>query len=838
MSNNPLSSGQLHPLQPKSYERIIPSSMAPPQSLSQVPDPSRPTLQPIGPDPLGPMGPPPPPPPPPPTNQAMGQMIPAGPPPLTMAQAPPPNRGGTLVPLNRLTGPMMPFQQSGDSALYFSSDDRVLSKHVEETHVPDDSRIDEVRPLFYLVKDLLAQTTQTANQSIPGTLARKEFVMESRNAQTSVNIPNLGLIVERISYELASRRWGGVTSDAHETTMSILRLLSHFTWEAKAVLTMAAFAMSYGEFWLLAQIFSSNSLAKSMAMLKQLPMVMEHTGSFRSVFEAIDELIQAMLSVIDCVIRIRELPPIYVPEDDPAVKAARTQIPIAVYWTIRSAVTAATQITALTNMGYEYMVSSTEVYELQNRTHKLTTIHSHFTSILNKLMERIDEKRESEAYEMLVSAIYKSIHIDNMPVLTRILHLDSLRRKNVLLLISDLEISMEELSILEQIYSDSKIHAYEILWLPIVDRSVPWTEPMQAQFEKLRSTMPWYSVHHPSVITSAFVKFSRAYWNFRSKPVLAVLDTRGRVLSPNAMHMMLVWGSNAFPFTTEREENLWKDETWCLDLLIDGIDTTVLNWIRDGKYIFMYGGDDINLIRRFAKEARAVAQAAGIKLEMIYVGKSNKKEVVRKICAAIDSDPEVVSSFWSDPPMVWFFWKRIESMLFSKMELKKADDHSDVIIQEVKKILSYDKFPGGWALLSRGSEVILHGQMSTVLTALLRYERETPFWKKTVPPLTFPEAFRQQTSSIHVQDLPCCRFEFPAVADPVGLLCPECHRSMDKHTTFVCCHEGPAHERSELANAADDCKVYHSQECVSSVNVLLVFYMIITLRLLVFFFII
>ncbi|KAL8160179.1 hypothetical protein V2J09_001716 [Rumex salicifolius] len=420
---------------------------------------------------------------------------------------------------------------------------------------------------------------------------------------------------------------------------------------------------------------------------------------------------------------------------------------------------------------------------------------------LRLTIEFPDDKRESEAYEMLVRVFYRYIHLDNMPVLTRILHLDSLRRKNVLLLISDLQISMEELLILEQIYNDWKIRAYEILWLPIVDRSVPWTEPMQAQFEKLRNTMPWYSVHHPSRL-----RFSRAYWNFRSKPVLAVLDTRGWVLSPNVMHMMLVWGSNAVPFTTEREENLWKDETWCLELLIDGIDNTVLTWIRDGKYIFMYVGDDINLIGRFAKEARAVAQSAGIKLEMIYVGKSNKKEVVRKICTAIESDPEVVSSFWSNPLMVWFFWKRIESMLFSKMELKKADDPSDVVIQEVKKILSYDKFPGGWALLSRGSEVILHGQMSTVLTALLRYERETPFWKKTVPPLTFPEAFRQHTSSIHAQDLPCCRFEFPAEANPAGMHCPECHRSMDKLATFVCCHEGPAHERSELANAADDVK--------------------------------
>ena len=61
----------------------------------------------------------------------------------------------------------------------------------------------------------------------------------------------------------------------------------------------------------------------------------------------------------------------------------------------------------------------------------------------------------------------------------------------MLLLISDLDISQEEISILEQIYNDSRLHPtrqdsqYEIVWLPILDPAVPFTDNMLQKFETL-----------------------------------------------------------------------------------------------------------------------------------------------------------------------------------------------------------------------------------------------------------------------------------------------------------------------------------------------------------------
>lgn len=155
----------------------------------------------------------------------------------------------------------------------------------------------------------------------------------------------------------------------------------------------------------------------------------------------------------------------------------------------------------------------------------------------------------------------------------------------MLLLISDLNISQDELSILDQIYVESRQHAtrferqYEVVWIPIVDPATIWDEALQTRFESIQSQMPWYTVFHPNLIEKAVIKFIKEVWHFRNRPILVVLDPQGRVVSPNALHMMWIWGSNAFPFTSLREEALWKDETWRLELLIDGIDPEILKWV-------------------------------------------------------------------------------------------------------------------------------------------------------------------------------------------------------------------------------------------------------------------
>ncbi|XP_021299174.1 protein SIEVE ELEMENT OCCLUSION B [Herrania umbratica] len=695
--------------------------------------------------------------------------------------------------------------RSDRGSMLSMSDDNVMLKQIMTTHAPDGREVD-VRPLLYLVEDILNRATQHVDFLVKGTLAQIELEEKTQQANYIAMLEALTFIIDRIACELSYKAMGG--SDAHATTTAIFNLLSSYAWDAKLVLSLSAFALNYGEFWLLAQIYSTNQLAKSMAILKQLPSILEHTAPLKPRFDALNNLIRTMMDVTRCVVEFKELPSMYISQEVPALATAMTHIPTAVYWTIRSMVACATQISNLTSMGHEFAISTAESWELSSLAHKLKNIYEHLKQQLSLCNKYIDERKDVETYQMLLNLFDPTVmHIDNMKILKALIYvkddklplldgstkrhvsLDVLRRKNVLLLISSLDFSSDELAILEQIYNESRVHAtrlesqYEVVWIPVVDRSVvPLTDEIQTKFENLRSTMPWYSVQDPKLIEKPVIRFIKEVWHFRNKPILVVLDPQGKVVCPNAIHMMWIWGSNAFPFTSLREEALWREETWRLELLVDGIDPIILNWIKEDKYIFLFGGDDVEWVRKFATTARSVATAARIPLEMVYVGKSSKREQVKKVIGIINM--EKLSYAWQDQAMVWFFWTRLESMLFSKIQLGRADDH-DPMMQQIKKLLSYDR-EGGWAVFSRGSNVMVNGHSSTVVPALGGYDE----WKVNAAEKGFELAFKEYHDRLHDVAHPCCRFEFPTTTRiPDNMRCPECRRIMEKYTTFLCCHD-------------------------------------------------
>ncbi|PIA55095.1 hypothetical protein AQUCO_00800082v1 [Aquilegia coerulea] len=369
-----------------------------------------------------------------------------------------------------------------------------------------------------------------------------------------------------------------------------------------------------------------------------------------------------------------------------------------------------------------------------------------------------DGKRHLKAYSL--AHLLETIHIDNMKILRGLIYahddilplyngstkkrvnLEVLRKKNVLLLISDLDIPYEEFTILYQMYSELRPKSsYEVVWLPVVDRSIPWTDEKQKQFERLQFMMPWYSVHHPSLLDPEVIDI-KLVSKFATKTMLVMLDPQGRVVNQNAVHMMCIWGSFASPFTIMREEALWEEETWTLQLLVDGIDPNILNWIGENKLICLYGGENIDWIRKFTLAARAVSAAIRTPIEMVYVGKSNPGERVRKNNTIISA--EKLSHFWPDLTSIWFFWVRLESMWNSKMQLGKTVEN-DPIVQEIMTMLSFDGIEEGWAVISKGSAEMTKAKGKTILTSFTDIEQ----WKELVEPKGFVNALTEYLHQLH-----------------------------------------------------------------------------------------
>lgn len=148
---------------------------------------------------------------------------------------------------------------------------------------------------------------------------------------------------------------------AHKTTMSILNKLAHYSWDAKAVLTLAAFALDYGDFWLLAELHSSDQLAKSVGILKRVPVVVKRPGlqKYGKAIIELNNLIKATLEVIELIFELEKLS-IYDSKDVPALSGALDRIPVDVYWAIITIVACTTKLCCIT--GDEYVLGHDIIY--------------------------------------------------------------------------------------------------------------------------------------------------------------------------------------------------------------------------------------------------------------------------------------------------------------------------------------------------------------------------------------------------------------------------------------------------------------------------------------------
>ena len=182
--------------------------------------------------------------------------------------------------------------------------------------------------------------------------------------------------------------------------------------------------------------------------------------------------------------------------------------------------------------------------------------------------------------------------------------------------------------------------------------------------------------------------------------------------------------------------------------------------IREQKYIFFYGGKDKEWIQHFTKTATALANDATIKEAKISI----------ELFCVEKEDKSLLSRFWSG----------IESLFVTK-----AHRTVDAVTHEVQRMLTY-KNETGWALLSKGSTVVVSGHGTTILKTVTDFEK----WKEVATKKGFGLSFKEHHERIVRTTHRCAQFEIHNVAGklPEAIKCPDCPRIMEIFISYKCCH--------------------------------------------------
>ncbi|GMP46133.1 LOW QUALITY PROTEIN: hypothetical protein CsSME_00014407 [Camellia sinensis var. sinensis] len=454
----------------------------------------------------------------------------------------------------------------------------------------------------------------------------------------------LGHTIYKVSHRiLFNYSMGG---NPHKKTKVLFDILGHYKWDAKAVLVLSAFATSYGEFWLIMQLYPCNPLAASIALLKQLP---KDLCLLKHLFKVLNVLMKTIVDLIKCIIEFEELPVNHVILDCEAI--GTTNIYMATYWIIRSALICSSQIKDLRAMKNVQV----HVPSLQSGHHMLNfVVYFYQTKMHNKLLDLSKESHidNQEVLEMLF-ALKDSLPLKDSSSQAKIA-LSELKSKVVILLVSRPELLPIEVLLLL---------VYEIVWV-LIPSSDAWTDVEEQNFDFLSNSLPWFSIQRPWLLCSIVVKSIKQAWDFKEKPLMVVLDTQGMVTNLNTIDMALIWVSMAFLFSTSRENELWEEETWNLQLLLDGIDPLVAKWVEEDQNLCIYGSNNIDWIREFNAKMRNMT-SAGLQLKMVYVGKKNSSDDHMKKNLATLYEEKLTSSLTCTK--IYFFWLRLESMRRSKL---------------------------------------------------------------------------------------------------------------------------------------------------------------------------
>ncbi|KAK8363336.1 hypothetical protein V6Z11_A03G157800 [Gossypium hirsutum] len=631
--------------------------------------------------------------------------------------------------------------QSGSFWQHFQSylDDEILIKKLLLSHDPDRRRLNS-EMLLSAVENIVFHAT-----------ASEDLVFDKPvNENFKSIISNIELIespepLMHTIYKIAHESPG--KEDLHTRTMASFDLLGSHRWGAKAALALAAFAISYGEFSLLMQLRPHIPLA-------------------------------TMVDLTKCIIEFEALPLVHVGPDMEDLAVIKPKIYVTAYWIIRSTLVCSFQIKSLMAMKPEQV----HVFKYNNCGWELLSLDNRLSSIYSHLRPQVDAfRRQTKAkmHQKLLS-LFKKSHIDNQDVLQMLfalkdnlplkdcstqekLGVSALKSKVVLLLISK-----PDLLPFEQFYA--------IIWVPISFYEA-WIDTEQKWFDFISNSMPCYLVRQPWSLNSAVVNFMKQEWNYGGEAIMVVLDSEGMITNSNALDMVFIWGSKAYPFSLSRENELWDGEKWKMQLITNEIHPILTQWVEEGRNICIYGSENLDWIREFNAKMKDIKDA-GMQHEMIYVGKNNPGEHTKEILSIMNR--EIQSNLLSFTK-IQLFWLRLESMRRSKSRLGN-NANTDNVLAQVSALLDNNN-DNGWAVYGKGlSTDIVRVEGDEIFRCLNLFRQ----WAENVGRLEFIDALRTVLEPPLVEG-PCNHTQVVPYSEGLvqgNMVCQNCKRLMKKFTIY------------------------------------------------------
>ncbi|KAF8016420.1 hypothetical protein BT93_H1817 [Corymbia citriodora subsp. variegata] len=632
---------------------------------------------------------------------------------------------------------------TGLLALLKTDDDDFMNKVTSQPCSPT-GQVD-VKYCLSLVEKILNQAMDFTNDVADNTRAKGN---QGQNSGLTSPFMGTSVALSSIINKLYDKIKALQTNDAQQTMETLLVELSSFSWAAKAILTLLALSVYYVENWRHAQIQAADDVLCFMARLRGLP-----TGTSFEIqrTKAFVNLIKETLAFTKCVVDFMSYS-----KDSGEISA---YISANFYYIF--------VIVLGCSVLFRAMISERNEFLEQD----LLTFLNRVMTICQSFKERVqyfEQKEEEHLYKKidkvsnsctdiveLLSILFCTNGLSNVYQCFErtTVKVEELKNKSVMLLISDLNLSNDDLATLTSIYNAStfKSNNYEIMWVPITEAH---DEAMQKQFLDMRSRMQWYACS--STVSKTAAKFIQKKWQFTQQTKVVVLDQQGAVVNMDAMTMIRLWGWKAFPFTQPKGIELWNTQgiNW-FELVVDKTIYPFIEHCFERKdLLFLYdSAEDSKTIR----EIEEYLEKINYSVSHIAIRISTKREQ---------------------------FLTRLENCISSKMQA--TSNIYDSLTQELLELYTSYKRHGGFAIIARGSSVVVNARLTDFATVLSKHQT----WiKRVTQTQAFESVFQEHYKQVIVKPR-CHRFYIPCMVGnmPQSIKCIKCSQYMKTAVTFECCH--------------------------------------------------